>query len=74
MVKFYGFLLFVYLNYVKEDWDTWTTFGRVVIYPFWWVRSLFVWAFCFIFVPSYLLEGSDFQEELNRMRKESGLI
>jgi len=65
MVKIYKFILFVYLNYIKEDWTIWTKFGQIVIYPFWWVRSFCIWMICFIFLPLYWYEGSLFQKEMN---------
>jgi len=70
MVKIYKFILFVYLNYIKEDWATWTKFGQIVIYPFWWVRSFCIWMICFIFLPLYWYEGSSLQKSVERMKKE----
>jgi hypothetical protein len=59
-------MLFLYLNYIKEDWSTWTKFGRIVTYPFWVIRSFLVWVFFFIFLPHYWYEGSKLQKEINK--------
>ena len=68
MVAIYKFILFVYLNYIKDDeWHTWTQFGRIVVYPFRIIRSLFVWLFCFIFLPHYWYEGSKLQKDVNNL-------
>ena len=70
MVKIYKFALFLYLNYIKEDWYTWTKFGRIIIYPFWLIRSSLVWLFCPIFIPRFMYEGSNLQKSVERMKKE----
>jgi hypothetical protein len=70
MVKIYKFALFLYLNYIKEDWSTCTKFGKIVTYPFWWIRSLCVWLFFFIFLPAYWYEGSKLQKDINMSIEE----
>ena len=73
MVKIYKFILFVYLNYIREDWSTWTKFGRIVTYPFWWIRSVCVWIFFFIFLPAYWYEGSKLQKDINYLIAEQNI-
>jgi len=70
MVVIYKFILFVYLKYIKEDWHTWTKFGRIVIYPFWWIHSFLVWIICPLFIPQYMYEGSKLQKSVEKMKKE----
>lgn len=33
--QFYKFLLYIYINYIREDWDYINTFGKILLYPAW---------------------------------------
>ena len=68
--RFFDFLLFVYIEHIKEDWDDYTPFGRAVIYPFWWIKSAFVWAVSPILLPEYAFKRSNFYAEMMRFKSE----
>ena len=63
--SFAEFLLYVYTTHVKEE-DVLNRFGRAFVYPFWLVRSFFVWIFCPLLLPEYLFKRTD---TYRRMKK-----
>ena len=60
------FLLFVYLEYVKEEWELYTPLGQKFIYPLWIVRSTGIWLISPIFIPEYLFKTSKFYERIQK--------
>ena len=56
--KIAKFMLWLYLNHIKEDWDECNKLGRVALYPAWWIRSLFIWIFFPFFIPEYMFTQS----------------
>ena len=57
-IKILKFLVFVYENHIQEDWEIYNNFGKSVVYPAWFVRSIFVWLMCPFFIPEYLFKQS----------------
>lgn len=47
----YKYILFVYINYIQEDWETVTKIGRILLKPAWFIRSIFYWIFSFSISP-----------------------
>lgn len=62
-----NFALFVYTNYIVEDWSMVNKTGKVILYPFWLIRSLLVWVVCPIFIPEYFVKQSKVYKEVNKM-------
>jgi hypothetical protein len=67
--KIAKFLLFVYLNHIKEDWDEYTNLGKKLIYPAWFIRSIFVWIFCLFIIPEYLFKQSKTYQVFEKFQK-----
>lgn len=61
--KFFEFLLFVYVEHIREDWDDYNALGRAVVYPLWWIRSAFVWALSPFLLIEYIFTRSKFYQE-----------
>jgi len=60
------YILFVYLEYIKEEWECYTPVGRVAIYPLWYARSIGIWLVSPIFVFEYLFKQSNLYKEINK--------
>lgn len=60
------FVLFVYTNYIIEDWSLITKTGKIVIYPFWFIRSILIWLVSPIFIPEYMVKQSKMYKEVKR--------
>lgn len=67
--NFFDFILYVYKNYIYEDWSVYTKFGKICIYPAWAVRSFFIWILSFLFIPEYLFKNSNFYKEFKKLQK-----
>jgi len=53
------FAIFVYVNYIQEDWSVITPLGKKILYPLWLIRQGFVWLICPIFLPVFLARNSN---------------
>ena len=56
---FFEFLLYVYVNYIVEDWDTCTKLGKLYYYPFWFIRSIIMWIVCPLFIVPFFIKRSE---------------
>jgi hypothetical protein len=65
----FKFLLFVYTNYIYEDWSVYNKLGKICIYPAWIVRSFFIWLISPIFLPEYWFKQSHIYKEYKRLKK-----
>ena len=54
---FFSFLLFLYMNYIKEDWDVLTKLGVVFIKPAWFVKTIITILFSPLFIIPFLLNN-----------------
>ena len=52
-MKNYFIIWFNYTTeyFIKEDWNILNKFGKILIFPFWIIRSLIVYILSFIFSP-----------------------
>jgi hypothetical protein len=64
-----NFILFVYENYVKEDFDVLTKFGKIIIYPAWLALAISIWLICPIFIPEYFFKQSKIYAEIQKQIK-----
>lgn len=60
------FALHVYTNYIVEDWSCYTKLGKVYYYPWWFIRSVLIWAVCPIFLPEYFFKKSKLYKEIQK--------
>lgn len=56
---FINFLLFFYMNFIIEEWDLLNRFGKIMIYPAWFVKSIMYWIISPIFIPIYFLPKNE---------------
>lgn len=52
------YLIYFHSTYIQEDWDSYTKIGRMVIFPFWFIRSIIYWIISPIFIPQFLIKSS----------------
>ena len=38
-----NFLLYLHINYIQEEWEIIKPFGRIILKPFWFIRSVFIY-------------------------------
>lgn len=64
-------MLYFYSTYIVEEWDIFKPFGKVIIYPFWAIRSLIMLIISPLFIFEYLIINSkyykNFQIEINEL-------
>ena len=65
-IKLIKFILFVYNEYIYQDWSELTKLGRIFIKPAWFIRSIIFWIGSFILFPLVLLDMK-FKNELDKM-------
>jgi len=71
MANIYYFILFVYIHYIQEDWDIYTKWGKRLIKPAWFVRSILVWTLSIVFFPVVLLHMDIVKNDrINKMISE----
>jgi hypothetical protein len=54
------------MNYILEDWSVVNKTGKVMLYPFWFVRSCLVWLICPVFIPEYKIKQSNVYKEARK--------
>jgi hypothetical protein len=65
------YLEFVYDNYIYQDWSDVTKFGKIVLMPAYWIRTVIMSIFCIVGFPIIVpyMEIKEilykFQEEIN---------
>jgi len=68
------FTLYVYENYIKEDFTILTPIGKVFTYPAWFVRSFFIWLICPIFIPDYFFKKSKLYKMVQQIQSSPEYI
>lgn len=72
MKKFVDFLilfaLYVTENYIVEDWDIYKPIGKIIIYPFWFIRSVLIWIVSPIFLFEYFFKQSELYKEIEKIK------
>ena len=53
---FIDFLLYFYINFIIEEWDLLNKFGKIMIQPAWFVKSIIYWFVSPIFILLYFLQ------------------
>jgi hypothetical protein len=60
------FLLFVYLEYIKEDWEDYHPFARNIIKPLWRIQSILIWIVSPLIIPSYIFKQSKLYSNIQK--------
>jgi hypothetical protein len=45
-------------NHIKEEWNDLTNIGKIIVFPFWLIRSVLVWLLLPILLPYYIFINS----------------
>jgi len=53
---FYEFLLEYYLIFIVEDWDVLTKFGKIYIYPAWFIRAIIMWILSPLYIVPFIIK------------------
>lgn len=64
-----NFLLWFYVEYIKENWEELKPFARPIMYPFWFIRSIVLWILLPIFIFEYMLINSSLYKEVQKMNQ-----
>jgi len=64
-------ILYVYNTYLYEDWSVYTKFGKIVIYPFWLIRWVYIAVASPILALGYYVERSDLYDMFMEARLQS---
>lgn len=67
---FFEFLLYVYVNFIVEDWDVLTKWGKRYYYVPWLIRSVLVWLICPIFIIPFFVQRSEPWKEFKKSMDE----
>ena len=62
------FILFVHDKYVHEDWDVYTTFGKLCIFFPWLIRAICIWAISPVFYRNIFLNILNFISEYKYLK------
>ena len=65
-----NFILFVYVNYIVEDWTIFTKLGKICLYPVWFVRALLIWMVCPFLIPYYFFKKSKMYKEIEKIQND----
>lgn len=61
------FALYVYNNYIVEDWSIYKKIGIIYYYPFWLIRSIIIWLICPLFIPEYFFKQSKMYRQIKKI-------
>jgi hypothetical protein len=56
---FFEFLLDFYINNILEDWSVTTKLGKIYYYPFWIIRSIFMWIISPLWLVPFFIKRTD---------------
>lgn len=63
--------LYIYNEYIYEDWDLFTKWGKIFIYPFWLIRVVYVIVASPVLALGYYWEKSEMNTIVQEARLES---
>ena len=58
------FALYVYTNFIVEDWSCYSKFAKIWYTPAWFVRATLVWLISPFLIPIYLFQQSEIYKQL----------
>lgn len=53
------FVLFMWNEHIKEDWDQFLPIAKKILYPFWFVRAISYCILFPLFIPGYIFKQSN---------------
>ena len=56
--KIAKFFLFLHTTHVIEDWSLISKTGKIILYPFWFIRAIIIYTLFFLYIPEYLFKQS----------------
>jgi hypothetical protein len=59
-----NYLIYFYITYIVEDFSVLKPFGKILIYPFWFIRTLILFTLSPLFIFEYLILESNFYKNL----------
>ena len=71
---FFEFLLYVYVNYIIEDWDILTKWGKIYYYLPWLVRSILMWIISPILLIPFFIKRSESYKKFEEMYIDASKI
>ena len=63
-IFFYEFMVYVYENFIYEDWSIYTTFGKLYNKWAWFVRACLVWMISPLLIPVFLFKKSELYKNI----------
>ena len=66
--------LYIYTNFIYEDWCVYTILGKIIIYPFWLIRVLFIITLSPILSLGYYWEKSQLYKDMEQLKLEYMVI
>lgn len=59
-----NYLIYFYTTYIVKDFDILKPYGKLLIYPFWFIKSFIFWLISPLFIFEYLIVSSNFYKNL----------
>lgn len=63
------FALYIYENYIYEDWSIYKPVGKIYYYPGWFYKSILTWLVCPIFLPEYLFKQTTIYKHIKKIQE-----
>lgn len=63
-------ILYIYVTFIQEDWDLFSKLGKMIIFPFWLIRSISIWILSPILCIGYYIEKSEIYSELQQIKED----
>ena len=64
------FALYVYTNFIVEDWSCYSKFAKVWYKPAWFVRATLIWLVSPVLIPGYLFKESELNRQIQLVVKD----
>jgi len=62
--EFAKFVLFLYNTHIKENWNEYNTFGEIIFYPIWIIRTIAIILIFPVFIPEFLFKKTKLYKNL----------
>jgi hypothetical protein len=65
------FIVYIYVNYIYEDWSIYKPMGKIYYYPGWLYKSILTWVVCPIFIPEFLFKKTSIYEHIQKLKNDT---